>query len=34
VALSGVGHMFADGLIVERSGFVADASDEFMWDFR
>jgi hypothetical protein len=25
VALSGVGHMFADGLIVERNGFVADA---------
>jgi len=30
----GVGHMFADGLIVEPDGLVSDASDELMWDFR
>ena len=34
VSLSGVGHMFAEGLLVESDGQVADAPDELMWDFR
>ena len=29
-----VGHMFADGLLWERSGQVAEAPDELMMDFR
>jgi hypothetical protein len=34
VSLSGVGHMFAEGLLVKSNGQVADAPDEVMWDFR
>jgi hypothetical protein len=34
VSLSGVGQMFAEGLLVEPNGQVADAPDEMMWDFR
>jgi hypothetical protein len=34
VSLSGVGHMFADGLLVDANGQIADAPDEWMWDFR
>ena len=34
VSLSGVGHMFAEGLLVKSNGQVVDAPDEVMWDFR
>jgi len=34
LSFAGVGHMFADGLIVNADGVKQGAPDEVMWDFR
>jgi hypothetical protein len=34
LSLGAVGRLFAEGLIITRSGDVQDAPDEVMWEFR
>ena len=34
ISLGRVGHMFADGFVLRDDGTIADAPDEWMWDFR
>jgi hypothetical protein len=34
ISFQGIGHMFADGFVVQDDGSIQDAPDEWMWDFR